>query len=610
MESIERLVESLEKYNEQYRKGTPGVRDAEYDALVEELRERDPENSFLHTIEPEEFKSRQEVKHPIPMLSIEKAYTKEQVERFIKRVKKEAAEIGINEVEFEIMPKLDGLAGRDGRILATRGNSEVGYDIGFLFEKGLLPIAGRGCGLGEIVIVDSYFKKNLSDKFEHPRNMVAGIAASDNINEYAKVALKDKAVHFVPYTFLEKWRGTSDELIENIDKISNDLAQKTDYPMDGMVAYIANEAVKVYMGVTSTHYRWQIAIKTKGKTGITTVDDIVWQVGRTGNITPVIIVKPLSLSGAKIRRVTAHHAGMIYKANVGIGAEIEVIRSGEVIPKLEKVIKSSSEYKIPKKCPSCGLALEWSGDFLKCVNNNCKARIEQKISHWFKTLGNADWFGIKTIQKIVDNGYDDIKKIYELKETDFINIGFGPVQSKNLVEAIRISRTKPVEDWRFLAAFGIKDLGKGDSRKLLSHIPLKDILNICSGDIEKIDGFGSITSISVSEGIKEAAAMLAYMISLGFNIMDTREIGETKKSDTPISGKKIVFSGKMEHGTREEIQINARKLGAIVQTSISGKTDYLVCGENVGSAKINKSKKLGVEIMTENEYMQIIEKAT
>ena len=145
MEHIDSLVQTLEKYNEAYRSGAPLVSDQEYDSLVEKLREMDPEHPFLTTIEPEKFDGKIEIRHPAPMLSIEKAYTRESLTRFISRVKKEAAEIGVYEIMFRVTPKLDGLAGRDdGKILATRGNGEVGYEISSVFEKGVIPVGGRG----------------------------------------------------------------------------------------------------------------------------------------------------------------------------------------------------------------------------------------------------------------------------------------------------------------------------------------------------------------------------------------------------------------------------------------------------------------------------------
>ena len=252
-----------------------------------------------------------------------------------------------------------------------------------------------------------------------------------------------------------KWEGNGDALVRHMAEISADLAAQMDYPLDGMVAEAVDEDVQRTMGATNHHYRWQIAVKRKGDTARTTVEDIVWQVGRTGKVTPVLQVTAVSLSGATIRRVTAHNAGFLEKNGLGAGAEIEIIRSGEVIPKVEDVVFAVAP-DLPTHCPSCAAELVREGDFLLCTNIHCPAQAVQALEHWFKTLGTADWFGRKTIERIVAAGYDELEQIYELGEEDFRRMEFGPVQSSNLAEAVYLSRTKPVEDWRFLAALGIE----------------------------------------------------------------------------------------------------------------------------------------------------------
>ena len=606
-DEISTLVETLEKYNQAYRSGRPVVSDSEYDALVEELAEKDPGNSFLHTVEPEAFDGKVEIRHPVPMLSTEKAYVKEQLERFVARVLKAAGEIDVRDIGFRVTPKLDGLAGRDdGAHFATRGNGEVGYEISSAFAKGVIPIGGRGKGIGEIVVSKSYFEDQLSGEFEHPRNMVVGIIASDKLNESAAKALEDGAVHFVPYSELDCWEGSAAQLLDSIESITLQLTESIDYPVDGVVVEATDDAVRTFMGATAHHYRWQIAVKTKGETAVTTVSGMTWQVGRTGNVTPVMEVEPVLLSGATIRRVTAHNAGMVQRLGIGVGAEIEIIRSGEVIPKLEHVIKPIDDVQLPAVCPSCLTPIEWQNDFLKCKNPDCRAQAGQRLSHWFKTLGTADWFGIKTINRLVEGGFDSLQKVYGMEESDFLQLGFGPVQSKNLKEALGISLRKPVEDWRFLAAFGVPDLGKGDSRKLLAKYPLEDLLDVGPEQILAIDGFGDITSQSIFKGLQKIRHAIEDMISLGFNIERSFSVRSTETEESPISGKRVVFTGKMNQGSREEMQESARAMGAVVQTAVSGKTDLLVCGENVGAKKIEKARKLNIQLLSEEDYLSLI----
>lgn len=605
---IEQLVLKLTQSNKAYRSGKPLISDAEYDRLVEQLRSLDPQHPYLHAVEPEKFSERKEIRHPDPMLSTEKAYDRDQLERFVARVRKAAREIGQSDPLFRLTPKLDGLAGRDdGEVFASRGNGFVGYEISNAFEKGVIPIGGRGQGVGEIVVVQSYFETHLAGKFEHPRNMVVGIVASDTLNQDARQALEAGKVHFVPYNRLPSREVGGDALIETVQAISNQLMEQTDYPLDGVVVEVVSDPIKQYMGATTHHHRWQIAVKRKGATKATRVEGLTWQVGRTGNVTPVLQVAPITLSGATIRRVTAHNAGMVQRLRIGAGARIEVIRSGEVIPKLEEVLTPAEQVEVPDACPACGETLEWRGDFLRCANALCPAQIEQGISHWFKTLGSADWFGIKTIQKLVHGGCDTLEKIYDLTVEDFSALGFGPVQSKNLAEALETSRVKPVEDWRFLAAFGIADLGVGDSRRLLQHFDLSSIMDLQPEQIEMINGFGRTTSRSIAQGFSNTRNTFRHMLDLGFNLEKTPLLADMATLASPIAGKRMVFTGKMVHGSRDAIQHQARACGAIVQSAVSSTTDFLVCGENVGTKKMEKASRLGVKILSEHEFYRLTE---
>ena len=613
MNSIDLLVAELEKLNEAYRAGTPLVTDAEYDEKVEALRALEPLHPFLLRVEPETLSIKGKVRHPSPMLSTEKAYELDDLKRFVKRVEKAALETGSGVPTFQVMAKLDGLAGRDdGKVFATRGDGLEGYEITSALVKGVVPVGGRGLGLGEIVMDLGYFEDNLKSFFEHPRNMVVGVVNSDELNENAVQALKDGAVRFVPYATLPKWKGTGDALIEQIDTIRDELIGDIEYPVDGLVAEVIEESIRQHMGATSHHQRWQIAIKTRGESAVTKVESVTWQVGRTGKVTPVMEVTPVKVSGATIRRVTAHNLERLRSEQVGPGAEIEIIRSGEVIPKLEKVLVPSEDVQIPESCPVCDAPLEEDEKFLLCVNPACVAKAEQHIIHWFKTLGSADWFGKKSVAKLVEKNFDTLEKIYTMRASSFQALGFGPVQSENLYNALGISRTEPVEDWRFLAAFGIRSLGKSEARNLLGVFPLEALIQMSGDDILKaeIRGFKEAKCDNIGKGFAALRTTIEHMLELGFNLTRTPlasdEPAEEAASDSPLSGKGVVFTGKMERGTREEMQELARTHGAAVQTSVSGKTHFLVCGANVGAKKIEKAEAKGVSVIDENRFYELL----
>lgn len=622
--NIDDLVSQLELYNRAYREGAPLVSDGEYDRLVEQLRAVSPQHPFLHAVEPEQFDARREVRHPAPMLSIEKVYIEkdkdvERLQRFLQGAETAAQSLGLGAPTFKVTVKLDGLAGRDdGRILASRGNGIIGYDITNAFDKGVVAVGGRGQGLGEIVAVRSYFDEHLAEKFEHPRNMVVGIISSDKLNPDAKRALDAGMVHFVPYNQMPGWQGGSKTLLEQLNTIWDDFIAKTDYPVDGLVVEAVDPAIQTHLGATAHHYRWQIAVKRKGETAETVVQNVQWQVGRTGHVTPVLEVAPVTLSGATIRRVTAHNVTKIVDDGIGPGARVEIIRSGEVIPKIEKVLEPALQVDTPSHCPRCRHPLTNSvkrnspspvpveTGFLFCENLQCPARIEGRINHWFKTLGNADWFGAKTVQKLVAAGFDSLEKIYTMTADQFQALAFGPVLSENLAEALATSRTKPIEDWRFLAALGIDRLGLGDSRKLLAHFPLEEIPNVEKEAIMAIKGFKEQKSDAIVTSIAQCKSLFLHMRALGFQLERTPLITEQSKIESPIAGKRVVFSGKMEGGRREEMQAMARQLGAHVQSAVSGTTDFLVCGQNVGPSKRQKATRLGVALLSEAEYYRLI----
>ena len=606
--SPEALVEQLTIWNTAYRAGTPLVTDLEYDTVTEELRALDPDNPFLHAVEPEAAFGLGKVRHAQPMLSTEKAYTEDALRTWVGRVEKAAIELGLTDIRYRVTPKLDGLAGKDeDGVFATRGNGRVGNDITYAFERGVVPIGGRNQGVGEIVMVKSWFEANLAEVFDHPRNTCVGIVSADVVGEHAQKALDAGVVHFVPYGQLAKWSGSGAELVERHRAITEDLKAQVDYALDGMVAEALNPRLRQYMGATSHHHRWMIAIKERGETAETTVNEVIWQTGRTGNVTPVMLVEPVKVSGATIRRVTAHHAGMIRDKQIGAGARIQIIRSGEVIPKLEQVLQLAETVHLPSHCPRCEAELGWKNDFLSCPNSaGCPAQVETGLRHWFRTLKTADNFGPKTIEKLVEGGFDSLEKLYALTEADLKGLGFGDGQTANLLAALVISQRQQVEDARWLAAFGIPDLGVGDSRKLLAAFPLETLHAVTKEQLVEVKGFGDITSTSIVSGLQARWPTIQHMLDLGFVFERTPLAGEEPEIESPIAKKRVLFTGKMVQGTRDDMKIRAKALGAVLASGISKSLDLLVIGEKASQGKIDKATKAGVEILTEAEYLERI----
>jgi DNA ligase (NAD+) len=548
----------------------------------------------------------------MPMLSTEKSYSIEETQKWIERIKKEASKNNINPNALSIIvtAKLDGLAAmrREDGLLASRGDGIHGNDITSVFDKGVVD-AGKGIsGVGELVMETEYFDKHIKKLgYAHPRNICVGVVNSDEVNKDFIQALKDKAVRFVPYTTLDRWEGGFSDLIDQHEKVQDQIIKDCVYPTDGVVAEITHTKMKTLLGATNHHNRWQIAIKKRSPTKQTRVKKITWQTGRTGRVTPVLEVESIELSGAIVSRITAHNAGNVKVLRLGTGAVVEAERSGEVIPKIVSVIQPTKRTNIINKCPSCQNDLFWDSDFLVCPNHDkCPAQVATSLGHFFKLHGQVDGFGPKSIEKMVSAEINTLKRIFAADEEAFQKAGFGETQSRNLRKELERALNAEIEDWRFLAGFGVAQLGKGDSKRLLQNTTLIDLFDLTEQEIGNIDGFASLSAKAIVQGLKQQKTTIIHMLSLGFNLLQTPLLSTMEKIDSPIAGLRVVFSGKMTQGSRDDMKNNAEALGAVAQDAISSTTNLLVCGESVGNKKLEKAKKLSVNILNEKEYLSLI----
>ena len=607
------LLEFLQLANILYRAGDPLISDDQYDfTFLEELRKRDPDHPYLHTVEPEPLVGAKTVELPVRMLSTEKAYEIKVIERWAKRIEKAAGECGLEfeKLLFRATPKLDGFAAfDDGKVLYTRGDGRRGTDITRVFERGLQVVGDgeRGLGAGEVVVSRSYFQKHLAELFDNSRNFQASLIKEKELEAPAAEAIRLKKAAFYPFSLLPGWEGPWAKLLADFESIIDDLWQKLDYDIDGIVIEVSDDAIKEFMGATRHHHRWQIAFKRNTETAEVEVLRVVAQTSRSGRVNPVAEVEPTRLSGALIKRASAHHYNMVRQKGVGPGAIIRLSRSGEVIPKIEEVLVPVSP-QIPENCPSCGSTLIWENDYLHCINNmSCPAQITHAIEHFFKVLGNNDGFGPSSIRKIYEGNIRTIPGIYGLGEEDFVALGFGPKQAENMVAQLQRSLGEPIEDWRFLAAFGIYRMGTGNCEKLLSVFPLEKVFGLSKEEIVSIKGFSEKIAEAMLSGLEASADLFAVMYRMGFNLIVTPvSEGAEESQDGPLAGKLIVFTGAMQQGSREEMKKLAKELGARVGNSITGKTAMLVCGERVGTAKLNKAQALGVQILSEEEYLGLV----
>jgi DNA ligase (NAD+) len=612
--SDDELVEFLKVCNEYYRRGEPIISDALYDLkFLAELRKRHPNHPYLQKVEPEKAFVGKTVKLPNRMLSTEKTYSKIGVEKWLLRIKKAAQDLGIDfeGLRFRAMPKLDGFAAYDdGKILYTRGDGRKGTDISRVFERGLIVVnnGARGQGAGEIVVNQRYFNTHLADYFENARNFQASIIKEKELEEHALAAIQNHAAVFFPFAQLPGWQGSAKEILEQFDTIVHAVPAKVEYDVDGVIFEVTDDRIKQHMGATRHHHRWQIAYKNNVEIAVVKVLRVTPQTSRSGRVNPVAELEPTRLSGAKISRATAHHYRMVKEMGIGEGAVIELIRSGLVIPKIERVIVPAETPQIPEACPSCGTALIWDSDYLYCPNPvECPAQIENTIEHFFRTLGNIDGFGEKTIEKLYAAGIHSVYQIYQLDLQYLQQLGFGEKTSQNLLAQLDRSRHEPIEDWRFLGAFGIYRMGLGNCERLLQHFPLLAIFDLTLDGIVSIEGFAQKTGEAVIANLAKIENDFMRIHALGFNLVRTPLRSEQAQSTSPIAGKTLVFTGTMTHGSREEMTREAKRLGAKVAGAVSGKTDFLVTGEDVGAAKISAAVAKGVKVITEVEYLAMFD---
>ena len=505
---------------------------------------------------------------------------------------------------------MDGFAGYDDGVkLYTRGDGNKGSDITRVFERGLgvYNNTERGQGAGEIVVKRSYFETHLSQHFEYPRNFQASLIKEKELDQFAEKAVADKAALFVPFSQLPEWMGGIREFTDNFKNIVNELESGVDFDIDGVVFELVNQELKTYMGSNRKFHRWQIAFKENKEKAQVKVMSVTAQVGRTGKITPVAELEPTLLSGATIYRATGHHYGLVKDQGLGSGSVVELTRSGLVIPKINKVLKPA-EVDIPTQCPSCGAELFWESDFLMCLNHeSCRDQIVGKMVYFYKVLANNDGFGQATIQKLYENGIHQVSDIYALDESNLMSMGFGEKTSQNLVEQLVRSRQESIEDWRFLAAFGVQRLGMGNCENLLMHYSLEQVFNLSVEDIANIEGFAELTAKLIFNGLVSIKPQYEVLISGGFELEKTILVSQAIQYKHSFQNKKIVFTGTMSQ-PRTVLQKQAKTHGITVSSSVSSKTDFLIIGENVGQSKIKAAKVNDVVILTEKEYLNKLNK--
>lgn len=643
IENIEILKKWAYAY---YVMDDPIATDEEYDRLYHEVL--DYENAYPDQIAEDsptkrvggavldEFEKSAHIKR---MWSMEDVFDSEGLLEWIERVQKSTTTLP----KLFCESKFDGaslnLLYEKGRLIkaTTRGDGYIGENVTHNIQTmHSIPLRIDYSDTieirGEVVIRKDDFEsinterlKNGETPFANPRNAAAGslrqldpkITAKRKLifypwgigeNSLAQLSLSAKMDFVASLGFLTPPLEQACETVEEVEAFYQELiAKRSEIPMlmDGMVVKVDDTSLQEQLGYTIKHPKWMCAYKFPAVEKSTTVNAITLQVGRTGVITPVAEVEPVELDGAMVARATLHNFDEIERKGLYIGDQVIIIRSGDVIPKITKVLsdrRKGDEQAIerPTHCPVCDGELLDEGTLIKCQNLSCKARVVNAISYFAsKGCMNIDGLGERIVEILHGEGLiKEIKDLYKLEGDKILALeGFKEKRVNNLLEAIE--KSKGVECWRFIRALGIEHIGEVASKDICKHFGL-DIFNLSHEVLIAIDGFGEQMALSFEEFIRSNEDNIKELIS----IINPTVTKQEAVVENPFNGKTVVLTGTMSK-PRGEIKTLLESLGAKVSGSVSKKTDYVIYGEEAGS-KLVKAEKLGVATLREEEMEALL----
>ena len=645
-EQYKEAVETLKRWaHAYYVEDNPEVPDEVYDKLYHEVLEFEKTHPKL--IDPASPTQRvgapvkegfSKAKHLSRMWSMEDVFDAKEFEAWYGRIAKEFP----NE-RFYVEPKFDGaslnLIYEDGFLkqAITRGDGVEGEEVTSnartirsiplsIAHKGLIEIRG------EVLMTYEAFERLNREReaageepFANPRNAAAGSLRQLDPAVTAKRDLIFQpwgvGVHDLPFDYLSEvmdYVYTLGFKTPPLRRVCADVAcietayeelgaLREDLPvmLDGMVVKVDRIAVQEALGYTVKYPRWMCAYKFPAVEKIATIRDITLQVGRTGVVTPVAEIEPIEIEGVIVRRATLHNFDEIERKDIRIGDKVTIIRSGDVIPKIIKVLKdarSGNEKPVvrPTHCPVCGSELLDEGALIKCQNLSCPARVVNAIIYYAsKQCMNIDGLGEKIVEQLYEAGLvKEIEDLYRLKLEELLTLeGFKEKKAHNLITAIEASKGR--ECWRFVNGLGIEHIGEVASKKLCEAFGLK-FLNATKEELIALEGFGEETAESVLEFGRVNREKIKRLIE----IVHPKAPEKQQIVQSPFTGKTVVLTGTMSR-PRSEIKTMLEQMGAKVSGSVSKKTDYVIYGEDAGS-KLTKAQSLGVETLSEEEMHALL----
>ena len=658
---IEKLREEIRYHDYKYYvENNPEISDYEYDLLVRELKSLEERYPSLKSPDSptqrvggapvEEFPV---VEHEIPMLSLDNTYSSEEVKEFEERLYRY---LPGEKFEYVAELKIDGvsisLIYEDGYLIrgSTRGDGRRGDDItGNLRTIKTIPlkllkkVRGRIEVRGEVYMTRSGFREVNREReekgeplFANPRNAAAGslklldprLTARRPLNNFIYsltmvTSFSMPSTHWECLKILRDWgfRVSSNiKLCKDIKEVIDywnfwvKRREELDYDVDGVVIKVNSLSQQSRLGATSKSPRWATAYKFPATEATTRIRNIIVQVGRTGALTPVAILEPTLLSGTVVKRATLHNEDEIRRKDIRIGDTVIIEKGGDIIPQVVKVVESKrtgkeKKFSMPKKCPVCGAnVMRLEGEAVaRCIGSACPAQLKERIAHYAqRTAMDIEGLGNKLIEQLVDKKIvKDITDLYRLDLSLLSSLErMGKKSSQNLLSQIEESKKRPLS--RLIFALGIRYVGRRGARILSEHFSsIEELSKASSEELEAIPEIGPRTARSIVLFFQEERNRKLLKKLKEYGVKMGEERGKKKVEKTLLSEKKFVFTGALKHYTREQAKELVESLGGRVVSSVSKRVDYVVAGKDPGS-KYEKAKKLGVKILSEERFENLI----
>lgn len=645
MSRVRELINQLNKWAyEYYVLDNPSVEDREYDRLYDELKEIEERTGVVEFDSPtkrvggDPIKGFEKHAHIARLYSLDKCVTYERLQAFLTRVEK-AAENPAYTVEY----KFDGLtmcltySGGKFVRATTRGNGVEGEDVTAqcmtiksfpltINYKGVLEVQGEA--VIRLSVLEEY-NRTAKEQLKNARNAAAGAIRNldprvtaerkpeilfYNVNYMSEGSLATQEAHFKflkengfkVFPFLRVCKS-ADEVVAAIEEIEVG-RKKLDVLTDGAVIKLNSTAEREILGYTDKFPRWAVAYKFEAEESETTVKEVRWQVGRTGKLTPLAIVEPVELAGATVRKATLNNFGDLTRKNVKVGSRVLIRRSNEVIPEILGAIGENEGYegvKKPEKCPYCGTEITEVGANLFCTNAYCRPRVTGKVEH-FASKDAMDIEGLSemTAGQLYDElGLRNCSDLYAYKKEDLQKLeGFKHKKTANILGAIEKSKKVALE--RFIFALGIDGVGKVAAKDLAKTFKsVENLKNAPKESLLELENIGEITAEAIVSWFKDEknAAELEALLAAGV----TPEIAENKNNQGIFAGQLVVLTGTLQNFKRSEAQKLIEERGGECQSSVTSKTTLVIAGEAAGS-KLEKAQKLGVEIIDEAKFAEMI----